>query len=78
MLRKVRGFVAIQMRDASAVDALLVKVVVAVTATSDILVNAAFLFLVLEFAHHLISAKRGHVSVDAAFSRLNVAVDLLA
>lgn len=78
MLRKVRGFVAIQMRDASAVDALLMEVMVTVAAVTDILVYAAFLFFTLESAHHLILTKRCHVAIDAAFSCLTVAVHLLA
>lgn len=78
MAGKMLGFLAIQMRNASATDALTVKVMLTVTIAPDVLVHTASFFFVLKAANRFLSAKCGEVTVDTAFAGACIAVNLPA
>jgi hypothetical protein len=75
MLCKFGGISAMEMLDPSASDALGVKMLPAITACPNVLVNAAFPLLIAEHAQHVPLAKLAKTAIKTASSALGVSVE---
>ena len=75
MVGKMRGIVTSEVLDRAALHAFSVEMVAAIALHANVLVNVAIARSAMEFLDHIRCAKLGKMTVNAAFSRLRVAVD---
>ena len=66
--RKIGGHVTIQMLDLTAHHTFFMKMIAAVTALTNVLIDVAATLLAAEFSHNVLVAKLGQMTVNTAFS----------